>query len=834
MNTMVVAGEFQTANNCLSDICSDIEEGQLSNEDKEVLKKMVAVNRANQLDNRSVSGNGSLRSGDSSTESTSATNDSPTELADESEDLWATWAHLVKNWETESKKQPQLIRDLVRQGIPNYFRTLAWQLLSGANQAPAHDAYAEYLRSNSPHEKAIRRDISRTFPEHKFFSEDGRGQQSLFNVMKAYSIHDREVGYCQGSAFVAGMLLLHMPEEEAFSVLLKLMEEYRLRELYKPTMAELGLCMFQLECLVQDQMPELHAHFQNMGFDTSMYASSWFLTLFSTQLPLDIAFRILDLLLIDKISIAFRIALAILQLCRIDLLTLDMEGMLRYFQRDVAEKFENDPERLFSVAFGIKCNPKLMKKLEKDYWVKRSKDQEEAIELRGIRTENRLLRQRVECLEQESASLADRLIDKQVALAQETEKLISLTHDMSSLRELHSEIKKQLEEAYETVRDLTSKRAVDRLDIAVQADDACMIEHIQTLQQELMQSQVRETDQELLIKELKNRINELETANKRLKEAPPNNCVASIQEDLIAVKMREAEANLSLKEVRQKLVDLSNDWKSKRYSGNFFQREAYIEREWTTMCCHFQLHTAMELPEPLEGLEKRPVVVKEQACTPARMKELEDLLMGVRIREAETLGQLKEMRQRVMELETLNHVCTNQIRRQDEEFKRLTLEHEQCSFKERDHQQNLLEERRRTSDLESQLKELTVMSRLKETELMQANAELKAKICELESGLMERWTREELDRSNAAAETSSEGEQESADANLHAAVVNGDRCPPSLGSLLLSSLSSEDDLDNLVTKVSVDIDSSVFSSPTSEISPNIGATASNQGESCNG
>ncbi|KRX49135.1 Ecotropic viral integration site 5 -like protein [Trichinella murrelli] len=709
MNTMVVAGEFQTANNCLSDICSDIEEGQLSNEDKEVLKKMVAVNRANQLDNRSVSGNGSLRSGDSSTESTSATNDSPTELADESEDLWATWAHLVKNWETESKKQPQLIRDLVRQGIPNYFRTLAWQLLSGANQAPAHDAYAEYLRSNSPHEKAIRRDISRTFPEHKFFSEDGRGQQSLFNVMK-------------------------MPEEEAFSVLLKLMEEYRLRELYKPTMAELGLCMFQLECLVQ------------------------------------------------KISIAFRIALAILQLCRIDLLTLDMEGMLRYFQRDVAEKFENDPERLFSVAFGIKCNPKLMKKLEKDYWVKRSKDQEEAIELRGIRTENRLLRQRVECLEQESASLADRLIDKQVALAQETEKLINLTHDMSSLRELHSEIKKQLEEAYETVRDLTSK-------------------------QELMQSQVRETDQELLIKELKNRINELETANKRLKEAPPDNCVASIQEDLIAVKMREAEANLSLKEVRQKLVDLRNDWK---------------------------LHTAMELPEPLEGLEKRPVVVKEQACTPARMKELEDLLMGVRIREAETLGQLKEMRQRVMELETLNHVCTNQIRRQDEEFKRLTLEHEQCSFKERDHQQNLLEERRRTSDLESQLKELTVMSRLKETELMQANAELKAKICELESGLMERWTREELDRSNAAADTSSEGEQESADANLHAAVVNGDRCPPSLGSLLLSSLSSEDDLDNLVTKVSVDIDSSVFSSPTSEISPNIGATASNQGESCNG
>lgn len=42
-----------------------------------------------------------------------------------------------------------------------------------------------------------------------------------------------------------------MPEEEAFAVFIRLMEQFRLRDLYKPTMTELGLCMFQLECLVQ-------------------------------------------------------------------------------------------------------------------------------------------------------------------------------------------------------------------------------------------------------------------------------------------------------------------------------------------------------------------------------------------------------------------------------------------------------------------------------------------------------------------------------------------------------------------------------------------------------
>ena len=41
----------------------------------------------------------------------------------------------------------------------------------------------------------IRRDIARTYPEHALFKQkDGVGQEALFNVMKAYSVHDREVG----------------------------------------------------------------------------------------------------------------------------------------------------------------------------------------------------------------------------------------------------------------------------------------------------------------------------------------------------------------------------------------------------------------------------------------------------------------------------------------------------------------------------------------------------------------------------------------------------------------------------------------------------------------
>lgn len=51
----------------------------------------------------------------------------------------------------------------------------------------------------------------RTFPNHTYFmSPFGPGQLALYNLLKAYSLLDPEVGYCQGLCFVAGVLLLHV------------------------------------------------------------------------------------------------------------------------------------------------------------------------------------------------------------------------------------------------------------------------------------------------------------------------------------------------------------------------------------------------------------------------------------------------------------------------------------------------------------------------------------------------------------------------------------------------------------------------------------------------
>lgn len=114
-----------------------------------------------------------------------------------------------------------------------------------------------------------------------------------------------------------------------------------------------------------------------------------------------------------------------------------------------------------------------------------------------------------------------------------------------------------------------------------------MIEHIHALQQELIETNVREADNENTIRDLKQRVHELEAANKRLKETPPDHCVAGLQDELISVKMREAEASLSLKEMRQRLAELESQWTVNAvYSDLGFISDFFLLLEIcsTTMC----------------------------------------------------------------------------------------------------------------------------------------------------------------------------------------------------------------------------------------------------------
>jgi len=155
---------------------------------------------------------------------------------------------------------------------------MMWQLMSSSKDEEQELIYAFYLKQTTPHEKAIRKDLARTFPELSYFKDKTTGSENMFNVVKAYSLYDEPVGYCQGMAFVVGPLLLNMPDEEAFSTLVRLMKSYDLRGHFIVGMPGLQLRLFQFDRLLEELLPLLHRHLVRQGIKSSMYASSWFMT----------------------------------------------------------------------------------------------------------------------------------------------------------------------------------------------------------------------------------------------------------------------------------------------------------------------------------------------------------------------------------------------------------------------------------------------------------------------------------------------------------------------------------------------------------------------------
>jgi Rab GTPase-activating protein 1 len=83
------------------------------------------------------------------------------------------------------------------------------------------------------------------------------------------------------------VLLCHLMENQ----------HYALRELYKTHFENLQLRFYQLTCLIDDNLSELSAHFDDLNIECHMFASQWFLTLFTAKFPLNLVFRIIDLFL---------------------------------------------------------------------------------------------------------------------------------------------------------------------------------------------------------------------------------------------------------------------------------------------------------------------------------------------------------------------------------------------------------------------------------------------------------------------------------------------------------------------------------------------------------
>jgi Rab-GTPase-TBC domain len=87
-----------------------------------------------------------------------------------------------------------------------------------------------------------------------------------------------------------------------------------MQDMFMPKMPGLSKAFYVHLSLMKKYMPKLHVYLLNNKFEPSMYASQWFMTIFSVNFPFEFTVRIWDMFLIEGKKVLFRVALAIFKM----------------------------------------------------------------------------------------------------------------------------------------------------------------------------------------------------------------------------------------------------------------------------------------------------------------------------------------------------------------------------------------------------------------------------------------------------------------------------------------------------------------------------------------
>ena len=280
-----------------------------------------------------------------------------------------------------------------------------------------------------------------------------------------------------------------MPEEEAFCLLVRLMNQYHLRDLFIQDMPGLHMHLYQFERLLEDFEPALYCHLHRKQVSPHLYATQWFLTLFAYRFPLQLVLRIYDLILSEGLGAILKFGIVLMQKNAAALLAMtDMVSLTSFLKDRLFDVYiDQSPsagsilehgffgsagasidkevyraDQMVNDACAIKITPELLQTYKLEWEEKTRVDKERETTLESLKTQNSALQQKVRRLEErvedhdtEHAALATELVRTKV----ENEELRDSNESLGGqIVELRKVIEKQPEEVEERL-----KSEMDRL-----------------------------------------------------------------------------------------------------------------------------------------------------------------------------------------------------------------------------------------------------------------------------------------------------------------------------------------------------------------------------------
>jgi hypothetical protein len=283
-----------------------------------------------------------------------------------------------------------------------------------------------------------------------------------------------------------------MPEEEAFCLLVRLMNQYHLRDLFVQDMPGLHLHLYQFERLLEDLEPALYCHLRRRGISPHLYATQWFLTLFAYRFPLQLVLRIYDLIFSEGLSAILKFGTVLMQKNAAALLAISDMSQLTTFLKDRVfdvyidatpssnsilengffgsssssiDKEVYRADQLVRDACEVKITPEMLKSYQVEWEEKTRTEREREAELEALRASNgiyairmRKLEKRLQEVDAEQASLATELVHTKVDNEQLRDENEGLKIQVQELRIVIEKQPAELEGAWQLERDDLMKR----------------------------------------------------------------------------------------------------------------------------------------------------------------------------------------------------------------------------------------------------------------------------------------------------------------------------------------------------------------------------------------
>ena len=281
---------------------------------------------------------------------------------------------LLRQWEVYLKQtrgnQNQTSRGIisefkamVRSGVPNKFRKEVWSRMIEArvgaerkacNAAKEVSYYHRQVASSqrpSVSTKQIELDLLRTCPSHRDFKNIASPKvAALRRVLVAYSQHNPAIGYCQGMNMIAATGLLFLDEEDAFWMMVAVIEQILPEGYYSTEMIGSQVDQRVVRDLMSERAPKLSAHLEKHDVDTGLVTFSWMLTIFIDTMPTGSMLRIWDVFLHEGSKIPFRAALGVFLMHQAQILKADNRQDIYDLLRSIPSTLY-DVDTLFEYAF---------------------------------------------------------------------------------------------------------------------------------------------------------------------------------------------------------------------------------------------------------------------------------------------------------------------------------------------------------------------------------------------------------------------------------------------------------------------------------------------------